>query len=179
MSWFIQQALAGKCFIGVAPVTGVDLAASDGTAQTFGIWNPAGSGVNVVLNRLAVNPINATTPVLSGLCLSYLPNAGSAIGAAGAPITAFTQTAAINAIVGVGSAAKARFTVAATTIATTLLAALGLGHESTTPGTNPFTWTYDFAGQFIIPPNMAVFLTGSAAQTQNLQPSITWAEVDV
>jgi len=177
MSWFIQQALAGNVFIGTAPIAGVDLPAADGTANTFGLWNPAGSNIMLVLGKFNVGIVNATTPVLSGLTLSYVPNAGSAIGAAGAPITAFTATAPVNARIGNAKAPRGRFTVAATTIAMTPLMALGLSHESTTAGTNPDTWVYDFGGLVIVPPNMFVGFGGTAAQTQNLMPSITWAEV--
>lgn len=177
MSWFIQQALAGKVFVGSATAAGVDLPASNGTAQTFGIWNPAGSGVMAVLGKLTLGIVDATTPVLSGLCLSYVPNAGSAIGAAGAPLTAFTQTAAINAIIGYGETSKVRFTLAATSIAATIHSSVGLSHESTTAGNGLVGPWVDFSGSVIIPPNVAVFLTGTAAQTQNLMPTITWAEV--
>jgi hypothetical protein len=182
---FSQLALAGQYFFGVTPVAGVDLPVSGGTAQTCGLWNPSGSGVYAVIDRVNVNVINATTPVISGLMFDYLPNAGSAIGAAGAPITAFTQTASLNAIVNGGTTGKAkasvcRFTNAATTIATTALYALGISHESV--GTTAVGWTNAFAslgGTIILPPGVALFLVGSAAQTQNLQPTLSWAEVPV
>lgn len=178
MSWFIQQALAGNCFIGTAPVAGVDLPIATGTAQTFGIWNPAGSETLVVLNKLAVGIVDATTPVISGLTLSYVPNAGSAI-ATGAPISAFTATVPANALVNFGKTSKVRFTLAATTAAsaTVPLMCLGLSHESTTGGNGAVTWMYDFNGSVIIPPNVFVVLGGNAAQTQNLMPSISWAEI--
>lgn len=173
------QALAGNVFIGSTAGAGVDPPAFNATAQVFGLWNPAGSGVNCVLDRIIVGQADATTPAISGLSISYLPNAGSAIGAAGAPITAFTGATPVNSRLGYGNASRTRFTPsAATTIATTFLMSIGLSQDSVTPGTGLVTSVFDFDGVVIVPQGVAVFLTGApAAIGQLLTATLTWAEI--
>lgn len=181
MSWFIQQALAGNCFIGTNVWNGsAVLPVSNGTAQTFGIWNPAGSGINMILGNLSMGAINATTPAVSGVSLGYVPNAGSAIGAAGAPITAFTATAPVNSQIGFGGkAARGRFTVSATTIAMTPFYSVGFSRESTTAGNGLWSAKHSFDGLVIVPPNTFVGVGATTVQTQSYFMTLSWAEVDI
>lgn len=179
MSWFIQQALAGNCFFGSTTQGGVTLPAEDATAQTFALWNPAGSGVYLVLNKLALGQADATTPAITGIGLSFLTNAGSSI-ATGAPISAFTATTPQNARIGNGPTSKARFSLSATTVATAFLMSLGLSQDSVTPGTGIDTATYDFGGSVILPPGTLIALCGApAAPGQDFTATIHWAEVEI
>jgi hypothetical protein len=176
MSWFIQQALAGNCFIGTAPVAGVTIPVANSTAQTFALWNPAGSQKNLVLGKLQLGAISATTPTLGTWVLGVLQNAGSAIGT---PISAFTATVPTNAIIGGGKAAVGRFALAATTTAVSTFFVLGFSRETTTATIGPMVMTYDFNGQIIVPPNTLIALNNTTVQTQPWEPSITWAEVAI
>lgn len=179
MSFFQQLALAGQCFFGSTTQGGVTLPAEDATAQTFVLWNPAGSNVNLVLNKLAMGQADATTPAITGIGLSFLMNAGAAIGT-GAPVSAFTATAPINARIGNGPSSKARFSLSATTIATGFLMSLGLSQDSVTPGTGLDTAVYDFGGCVILPPSTLIALCGApAAPGQDFTATIHWAEVPV
>lgn len=174
----LQYALAGQMFIGSTTSAGVAIPAHNATAQVFGLWNPAGSNVNLVLAKLSVGVATLGTNAVSSLGLSYVANAGSAIGASGAPITAFTATAALNAKLLTGPASKARFTLAATTIAPTFFYALGMAQNATT--TQPVAeqaYSHDFDGDVIIPPNTYIGLGGSAAPGSTYQVSLSWVEI--
>ena len=114
-AFFTQQALAGQGFIGSTAAAGVAIPLTTATAQVFGLWNPAGSGVKAVLDKLSLGIATLGTNIVAALNWSHLPNAGATIGAAGAPITAFTDTTIRNCIVGAGNAAKCRFTGSAAT----------------------------------------------------------------
>jgi hypothetical protein len=180
MSYFQQLALAGKCFIGSAPIAGIDIPISTGTTPVFGLWNPLGSGVNLVLNSLMISTIDATTPVISGLALSYVPNTGSTV-ATGAPIATHTAVQPLNALISTGPNNKARFNAAASgttlTTAGTVFYAIGLGHESVTPAVGSQVFQHLFNGAVIVPQGVFIHLVGNAAQTENMLPTITWAEV--
>lgn len=181
MSAFIgQQALAGNVFIGVAPVAGVTIPVAGGTAQTFVLWNPAGSGKLLVLDKLNVGAISGTTPTLGTWVLGMLLNAGSAIGT---PISAFTPTTPNNAKLGGGAGANSapvgRFSVAATTTAVTTFYTLPWSREATTATVGPVLMTHDFDGCVIIPPNVLIALGNTTVQTEPVAPTITWAEVPI
>jgi|SRR5262245_6639392 len=172
--FFTQQALAGNAFIGVAPVAGVTIPVAGGTAQTFALWNPSGSQKNLVLGKLQLNAINATTPTLGGWILGVLQSAGSSVGT---PISAFTATAPINAVIGAGKAPVGKFSVAATTTATTTLFGIGFSRETVTATVGPLVLSYDFDGQVIVPPGVLIALQNTTVQTQAWQPTLSWYEV--
>lgn len=174
-----QQTLAGNTFIGSTTYAGVAVPAYNATAQVFGLWNPAGSQKNAVLVKLNLGVATVGTPAVAALGLSYVPNAGSAIGATGAPITAFTETAAVSGLVGKAALNGARFTLSATTIAPTFFYNIALSQE-TTSAVNGIMWSeHDFDGCVIVPPNTYIGLGGSAAPGQTFQASLVWFEVPV
>ena len=82
------QTLAGVAFIGATAAAGVTIPATNATSQTFGIWNPVGSGVEIIPVFLDIGISTATTPVVAGLALSYQVGVGSQV-ATGGPISAF------------------------------------------------------------------------------------------
>jgi len=179
MGYFQQLALAGKCFFGSTTNAGVAIPAYNATAQVFGLWNPAGSGVLLVLNKLAIAVATLGTNAVSAIGLSYLANAGASI-ANGGPISAFTQTASQNARVGNGLASKGRFTLSATITAPTFLMSLGMAQNATT--TQPVAeqaYNYDFNGSLIVPEGVYIGLGGSAAPGSTYQATVSWAEVPV
>lgn len=178
MSYFQQLALNGQCFIGSTAATGVDIPIYNATAaHTAVLWNPAGSGVNLVLNTFSAGQADATTPAISGLGLSYLLNTGAAIGT-GAPVVTFTDAIVRNANLN-GNGAKARFG-AASISATSFLMSLGASQDSTTPGANIDTSAFNFNGSVILPPGTLVAVVGAPiAFGQAMVVSLSWAEVSV
>ena len=174
------QTLANRTFIGSTTKDGVTVPAYNATGQKFGLWNPAGSGRYLVPVRLTVGHADATTPAITSIGLSYLANTGSAI-ATGAPISAFTETAPINGIVGQSPGDHmGRFTLAATTSAPTFFYTLGLSQDSATPGTGLDVGIHEFSGDLIVPPGTYIGLGGAPlAPGQDLTASIVWFEIDI
>ncbi len=144
----------GRVFTGNAGVAGSVLPIFSNTAQVFGIWNPAGSGVNAVLINLAATYVD-TTGAAGGFCLAIMKNAGSALATGG--ISAFTETAPERGLCGTTGGNKVRFTAsAATVIAPTLLRQLGINTLVLTAAdaTNPtFSFNKDFDGDLVVAPN--------------------------
>lgn len=172
------QTLAGNVYTGATAAAGVAVPAYNATGQTFGIWNPLGSGVEVILIGLDLGIATATTPVVAAFGLSVLTNAGSQVATA-APITAFTAGTPVNLRLGLGKPSNIKFTPSAATItAPTFLKSLGLSFATTTAA-NGFGFAhYDFNGAITIPPGVYVGLGGSAAQSGTvIQASIDWMEV--
>lgn len=178
MSYFQQLALNGQCFIGSTAATGVDIPIYNATsAHTAVLWNPAGSGIVLVMNQAALAQADATTPAISGLGISYLGNTGSAI-ATGAPVVTFTDALTFNAKLG-GGAPKARFG-AASISATAFLMSLGLSQDSVTPAAGILNTTFNFNGSLIVPPGYLIAMVGApVAPGQAFTASFTWAEVPI
>lgn len=184
-SYIVQQTLGGRYFIGSTTYDGVIIPAHDATAQVFGLWNPAGSQTNLVLDRLTLGLQAAGTEAISTFGLSYLTNTDSDV-ATGGQITAFTQTTPVNGLLGGGNgkaqSPRGRFTLSATTSAPTHFYCLGMcsiDSDFTAAGTSAFVQlTHDFGGGLIIPPGVYVGLGRSAATAnQKIQASINWFEV--
>lgn len=180
--YFQQLALNGQCFIGSTAAAGAVLPIYTNTSQTFGLWNPTGSNVNVVLNKLTLGAATVTTTVLATLGIAYTANAGSQIGT-GAPVVSLTQVSPVNAIVGGGDSSKVRFAPAAITTVAAPAWLYGLGifspdGDMATSLSNVII-SYDFNGSLIVPPGVAIYLAGTAASGQTYNCTLTWAEVPV
>lgn len=177
MSAFIaQQALAGNAFFGSTAAAGVAIPVTNATAQVFGLWNPPGSGVKAVLDKLVLGIATLGTNIVAALNWSFLPNAQAV--ATGQPITAFTDGTIRNAILGQGNSAKCRFTgSAATTIAATHLMSLGMTSTTGTPVDASPVMVFDHDGILILPEGNAIFLVGSAAPGSTYQATVSWAEI--
>lgn len=176
MSYFQQLALAGNCFIGSTAATGVDLPIYNATAaHTAVLWNPPGSGKNLILNQAIFAQADATTPVISGIGFSYLLNAvGPATGAA---VVTFTDALAINAKLG-GASPRARFG-AASISATAFLLSAGLSQDSIAPAAGILNTVFNFNGCLIVPPGALIAMVGApVAPGQAFTASFTWAEVN-
>jgi len=170
--------LAGRVFVGSTTYAGVTVPIYNATAQKFGLWNPKGSGRNLVLVKLSLGQTDATTPAITSVGLSYLINTGSNI-ATGAAISAFTETAPVSGMIGQPPSNRGRFTLDATTIATTFGFELGFSQDSATPGTGIVSAVHYFNGELIVPPGTYIGLTGAPiAPGQDLAASLVWLETD-
>jgi len=170
------QTLSGNVFIGSTTYAGIIPPLYSATGQLFGLWNPAGSGKNAMLIKLNLGVVTVNTPVVGSLGLSYLPNAGSALGT---PISAFTATAPVNGLVGRTGGNSAQFTLSATITTPTFFYTLGLSQESATPGTGLYWLEHDFEGAVIVPPNTYIGLGSSAALGQTCQATLVWTELSI
>jgi hypothetical protein len=181
--YFQQLALNGQCFIGSTAVAGVAIPISTATSQTFGLWNPAGSGVNAVLNKLMIGCTADGTNDFAGLGLLYLTGAGSQIGT-GAPIVSLTQVNPVNALLGSGKSSQVRFAPAAIAVTTAGTFAYSLGFTSfegdiATTALAPVSLYHDFCGGVVVPPGVAIFLGGDEAPGLTTQITLTWAEIPI
>lgn len=181
MSYFQQLALNGQCYFGTGPVAGIAIPIQSTTTCRFCLWNPYGSGVNLVLNQLQITKVDAADPGVGGYLLGLLPNAGSVAGT-GAPVATFTDVAVRASKFNDGSPTpRARFASAATgttiTAATTIFYSLGISREVVTDTVGPVIHVYNFNGSLILAPGAFMHLCGIAADTQVTMSTISWAEV--
>jgi hypothetical protein len=150
------------------------------TTQQVGLWNPAGSSVDLVLLRVALTYVD-TTGAAGGFVLGYLPNAPAQL-ATGAAITAFTETSAINAYLGNGASSKVKFGQGATLTVTapSVLRHVGLNQTVLTAATTSSPqWTAraEFDGDVILTPGSALFVAGNIATLIKVAGSVVWAEL--
>ena len=171
-----KEVAAGRVFIGSTAAAGTAFPITTGTAVTFGVWNTDP-------NKWVI-PLWFGGGVTSGtIALGTLGFANQQVGlniATGAPITAFTDGTAKNALLGSGNGSTVKFTPSGATLAAGGTATLFTGHsiESATAGLGVFQWQYDFEGSIIIPPGQIFFAASSVAQTALFTMSLAWAEVD-
>lgn len=170
----------GQVFIGSTAVAGVKPPAYNATAHTFCVWNPLGSGKNIVPIKLLAG-WSDTTGAAGNLVLSYQTGVGSQV-ATGSPITAATLVAPVNANVGTSTASIAKFAPATITFAsaTSLLYSTGISQlvtTSTTAVIGTFTAQHDFEGLVIIPPGVALCIAGNIALLSNFDLVLLWEEV--
>ena len=131
--------LLGNVFIGSTAVAGVKPPAYNATAHVFCIWNPLGSGKNIIPIRLSVG-WSDTTGAAGNIVLSYQSGVGSQVASGGA-ITAATLVAPVNAQIGQGNFSVAKFAPATITFAaaTSLLRPTGISQLVTTATTTATT----------------------------------------
>ncbi len=176
--WY-THAYRGNVFHGKTAAAGVLIPATAGTAQTFGIWNPLGSGVNVELIAAFYGWISTAGAVPANIGYDIVTPANTLT------VTAFTAAAAapINGMLAAGKASKVMFTAsAATTVASTLFGTNGMSHLTTVGATTtitPFTLSEYFEGTIIIPPGAALFPSGTVAPVDRFDIRWVWAEVPV
>jgi hypothetical protein len=171
----------GKVFTGNIAAAGVVLPIYSGNTQQVGLWNPAGSNVDLVLLRLGLTYVD-TTGAAGGYVISQLTGLGSTV-ATGTNITAFTETAAVSHYAGGSYSSSAKFGQGATlTIvgsAVTILRHLGLNQLVTTAAdatTTPWKTAFDFEGDIVVTPGQAIFVAGNIATLSKWSGSLTWLE---
>lgn len=173
----------GSVFIGSTAAAGVAAPASNATAITYAIWNPLGSGKNIVPLFTNVGWVS-TTAAPSNLGLSFQTGMGSQV-ATGAAVTAATLVAAQSAFLGAGYASIARFAPATLTLAAaaTYLMTFGMSQLTTTgatTGASGWTFSYQYQGSVIVPPGVGIFVTSANTAVTSVQDIVTvWAEVPV
>lgn len=129
------------------------------------IFNPLGSGVNLVLTKTTLQVGAIGTPAVSGLQYGFLANAGGQIGTA-SPILTATFVAGVNCLIG-GRAPKVLFAPAAITFTTApaLLGPTGFNLGSTGTET-PYQFVDDLDGRIILPPGSALQLGASTTTSK-------------
>lgn len=173
-------AKTGALFTGNIAAAGVVLPIYSNTTQQCGLWNPVGSGVDIVLAKLTLTYVD-TTGATGGFCLGYLSNAPAAIGT-GLSITAFTETASVSNYPGGGYSSKAKFGQGATLTVTAPVVKRQLGLNQTVLTATDATaaqWRTEilFHGEEVLTPGTAIFVAGNIATLAKFTGSIVWAEI--
>ena len=167
----------GNIFHGKTAAAGVLIPATAGTAQTFGIWNPQGSGVNVELIAAYYGWVSTAGAVPANIGYDVNTPANALT------VTAITASAPANGNLAAGKASKVLFTAsAATTTASTLLGTNGMSHLTTIGATTtvvPFLLTEIFEGTIIVAPGSAIWPSGTVAPVDKFDIRWVWAEVPV
>lgn len=177
---YYNLAKQGVVFTGNIAAAGVVLPIYSNTTQQVGLWNPVGSGKDIVLLKIALTYVD-TTGAAGGLCLGYLSNAPAAIGT-GLSITAFTETAAVSNYPGGGFSSVAKFGQGATLTVTAPVVKRQLGLNQTvltaaTTSSPQWTSRIDFDGEEVLTPGTAAFVAGNIATLIKVTGSLVWAEV--
>ncbi len=181
---FYQQASNGYVFSQAATPLGLAIPIYTATALAGGmpIWNPAGSGRNVVLICADFGWASGTAD-FAAVGLMTRSSMGSALGTA-APFSAFAATTPKNGLIGAGVASVAQSSNSGTVTLTTLggvadwtrnLASINLeANTGTAHGTN--TAHYEFNGSIIIPPGSACWFAATKASVALYATSVVWYE---
>ncbi len=179
---YYTQAYRNNAYIGSTAAGGVVPPNYSTTAQTFGLWNPAGNTRNAVLQTLDWGLVTLGTPAVAHPALSYTPSAGSALATGG--ISVFTSATPVSANIGAIAGNSVRFTAsAATTLASTFLMALPFAYFSTTT-TTVATFAaplmhYDFDGGVLVGPNTALWNAANILTGSTWNVSLRWYEPPV
>ena len=179
---YYPDANLGNVFIGTTAIAGVNPPAYNATAHTFCVWNPLGSGKNIIPIHLMLG-WSATTNATGNVVISYQNGVGAQV-ATGAAITAATLVAPLNAKLGAGNSSVAKFAPATITFAaaTSLLMTTGLTQTviAATDATNLLKQAkHDFEGTLSVPPGSAICVAGNIALLGAYDITLIWGEVPV
>lgn len=180
---YYEAVKRGRVFIGCNAITGVAIPIYTAKANALTLWNPAGSGYDVVILAVYVGWVS-TTLVCGNLCLAQVATPGAAAGTA-LPILTATLATPVNARLGPsgGSSSAALFSPAVntTTDNPTIVRTLGFSviHTAATDVTGPFTMIDYVNGALVLAPNSAIQLVACTAVAMIATQAIVWEEVPV
>ena len=177
---YYTQCYRGSVFAGSQAVAGAVVPIYTNTTQQCGLWNPAGSGVNLVPIKLNIGYVS-TTGAAGGFALGYVLNCGAGLGAAGSGITAATMNLLpVNCNLQ-GPKSKAIWMSAGITCtAPALLMTLGINQLVTTAAVATigfFEGKYEFDGHIVVPQGTAIFFSGMIALLLVASFTCIWEEV--
>jgi hypothetical protein len=175
---FYEQTLRGNAFVYSTPAVGAALIAPTTTNAPM-IWNPAGSGKNLILHKIVFG-YTGTTWAVGHIEYGVLTAAGSQIGT-GAPVVSLTQVSGVNLLLGGGNASVMRFapTTLVTVAAPTFLCTAGISSFAGTATTALANMTMvDYInGMIIVPPGVAFFVMAQSAMAGVVCTSIFGVEL--
>lgn len=155
----------GLVYIHSTVVAGVAIPISTTTAPPFGVWNKSDSGKLLVPLLYSCAYVSGTA-VQTGIGISLLTGTGSNLATA-APLSAITEVAPRNALIGLGDAARCvGFSATTLTAAATWLQSLGMNTftgAATVPVDISSPKVYDFEGMLQLPPGNLIHTVGNAA----------------
>lgn len=169
----------GKVFIHSTVVAGVAFPISTTTTPVFGVWNKADSG-KLLVPLAWMGQYVSGTAVQTGVGLSLVSNTGSGLATA-APVSALTEVAPRNALLGSGLGARCPgFSTGTLTTAGAWFYALGFNTftgAATVPVAISNITRHDFDGALLIPPGNFIHVVGNAASTALYGQTLIVAEL--
>lgn len=182
---YYTQTSRGNVFYGGTDEAGLAFTIfSNASSVALLLWNPSGSGKNLVPIKVNVCPLTQGATAASGWGYAWINNAGSSLATA-AVASAFslvtaTRGSAVCGIAGQG-ASVARVGTGAT-FTTALLWGRAAAFGTSTGAVNTqlsVTLTEDFDGMTIIPPGTIFAVTSAILSGITATASIVWAEVPI
>lgn len=175
---FYEQTMRGNGFV-YSTSTAASVVAL-GTAAAPNIWNPSGSGRNLVIHKICFGAAAVGTPVVSNIQYGILSNAGSQVGTA-APVVSLTAVAGVNLLLGSGIASAMRFAPAtiSLTAAPTYFATSGCWTGSAAAPTTGMNFFDDVNGRIIVPPGNLFQIGASTATSTTFVISIYALELPI
>jgi hypothetical protein len=177
---YYTQSYRGSLFY-ATQVSATAPAVYTATAVTsFGLWNPAGSGKNLVLAKIIYAPVTASSAaVMLGLAITQ--NAGSALGTAAplsatTPITATRGSGLLNSVGNLTSVATAVSAATLTTAPTLFAPLLSYTTDVITTSSEGNAFVFDPEGMIIVQPGTFISLSSSAANTGTGIGGMWWYE---
>jgi hypothetical protein len=171
-----QAAVSGNTYLALSNlVAGLAIPIYSNTAQTMGIWNRSTNKALSIID-FAVSSYSTGPLAIGGIGFAVI-NAGISLGT---PISATVQIATCYNTKDFTQANSADFLwCSATVAAPTLWVPSGIsspGVYAVTTATSP-AWcqlTRQYDGRLIVPPGVAFFISGSAAQTHVMNVALTF-----
>ena len=164
---YYEQVVRGNVFIYSTVAAGINPVIPITTGGNPTIWNPAGSGYNLIPMRLLMGYVSGNN-VPGFFHFNITANTGANIGA-GLPIVTFTDVAPVSALLGSGKTSRMRWAPAVSTFVANpvFLMTLGLSQFTGIATTAVAPWQYilDFDGTLILGPGNALTLGCNAANT--------------
>ena len=177
-----ELAAVGKIFTGNAAAAGAILPIFSATAQKFGIWNPAGSGVLAEIISVRMTYVG-TNAAAGGYVLAHLSDAPANLATA-ARITAFTEGTPLSSLMGEGPNAKVKFAPAVATVTAPVIGRhLGINQDASLvagavqQANGPIGDNFE-DGEVLLPPGNALFIAGNISTLVVWACGITWGEHD-
>lgn len=184
---YYNQNYRGNVFIASNIFSGGAFPIYTTTAPVFFLWNPAGSGKNLVPIRFRAQYCTGTTVVFSPMWL-YLQNAGggniNSVVTANVPIVSPSLASASlnNANLANGVKNVGLFSVAPTIVTTSSFFLRNMGFSvgpviTTSVEIAPII--DDFNGEVIVPPGQAIYPAANVASVGLFNQSLSWYEVPI
>jgi hypothetical protein len=171
---YFEQTRRGNVYMYNSGGAGITVLKYDNVNPVFVLWNKS-TAYYLELIEVVISLTNATE-VVGGLHWGLIPNAGIALGT---PITAFTELATIYNLKTLSVASppngKCATTSTIVALAATALIPIGISFPAVT-GASPVLGVRQYPGNFLVPPGVALVLTGNVAQTQAVGFTLTWID---
>lgn len=177
---YYEQTMRGNHFVYSTAIGGAVLAAFGTTSAPF-LWNPLGSGKNLIITKVAAG-LDATGTTAAGhIVYGFQSGVGANVGT-GAPVVSGTFVAGVNVNIGSGNKSVMNFapTTVSLTTACTFLCSMGLGQATAaTTATSPFVAIDEVDGRIVIPPGSAFSVAASASIESTYTISVWGLELPV